>query len=81
MQPGAESSDDQRGLWRWDAQDVSYKRPLLQGWETTYQIHQNKIGKLGKMRQQRDMFQMKEQDKAPAKELSGDEKKKKLSSR
>ena len=32
------------------------------------------------MRQQRDMFQMKEQDKAPEEELSGDGEKKKFSS-
>ena len=36
----------------------------------TYKIHENKNGKLGKIGQQRNMFQTKEQDKAPEEELN-----------
>ena len=36
----------------------------------TYKIHENKNGKLGKIGQQRNMLQSKEQDKAPEEQLS-----------
>ena len=36
----------------------------------TYHIDKNKKNKLGKIRQQRNMFPMKEQDKTPEKDLS-----------
>ena len=56
----------------WDAYDISYKRPLLQDWETypTYHAHRNKNCESGKMRGQRTRLQMKEQDKTPEEELS-----------
>ena len=40
---------------------------FLQGWEiyTTYHIQRNINSKFGKMRQQRNMFQIKEQDETP----------------
>lgn len=37
---------------------------------TSLPIHRNKNRELGKMRQQKSMFQMKEQDKTPEEELS-----------
>ena len=67
----AYSSGDEREVCYWDTGDVFCKRPLLQGQEIypTYQKHRNK-NKLGRTMGQRNMFQMKEQDKTPRELLS-----------
>ena len=59
------------GVHCWDAYDFFYKKPLLQDQEsqTNLQIHRNKNSKSGKMKWQRNIFQMKKQDKTPEKEL------------
>ena len=51
------------------------RRPHLQGGETqlTYHKHKNTHSKADKMRQQRNMFQMKEQDKISKEKLSEEE--------
>ena len=55
-----------------DTQDISYKRLLLQHQEAqpTYQTHRDKNNTLDKMRQQKNIFPMKEQDKTLEEELS-----------
>ena len=61
--PIAYSSDDERGLCCWDTYDVTNKGHFSKVGKCIYQIHRNKSSKLGKTRQQRNMFEMKEQDK------------------
>ena len=56
-----------RGVHSGDTQDASYRRPLLLGQESelTYHIHRDMNSNVDKMRQQRNMFQTKEQNKTP----------------
>ena len=53
-------------------QNTYYARPLYQAQKTQqlYLIHRNKHSKVAKMRRQRNMSQMKEQNKTPGKELN-----------
>ena len=48
----------------WDAYNVYCKRPFLQGREIG-NSQPTRYSNMGKMRQQRNMFQTKEQDKTP----------------
>lgn len=61
------SSGEWRGVRCGDTQDILYKEPPLHGQETkpSSQIHGNRNSKLGKIKLQELMFQMKKQDKTP----------------
>lgn len=70
MQPkedatGTPGSGDQRELQFWALPDTFYIRPILQHWEiqVIYLIQRNNHIMSGKMRRQRNTFQMKTQDK------------------
>ena len=61
-----------RRLGHWALQNTYYIRPLYQDWETYqfYLIHKNKYVEAAKMKRQKNMSQMKEQNSTPEKELN-----------
>ena len=68
----AYTSGDKRTGDFWDTYIVSFQRPLLQDQEIkpTCQRYRNKKSQLGKMREQKNRFQLKELDQTPGEKLS-----------
>ena len=66
----AYSTDGKTGLHCWDIQDISYKKATSPRLGNITKLHRNKNRKLEeKKRWQKNMFQMKDQDKTPREEI------------